>query len=310
MSTRKPAKKRSPSKTVRLTVDPTRLALAAIERIRTVLARTGHLERMEPPVSTRELVARGALLGATIPPSYSAAMRTAGTIGEPFFLLSSAQMKAAVEGPLHASGYAGRHVAFCKVEDSYLCFDTSFRDEDGELGVVEWKDGIVKHRAAHFAAWLDMVADQKEEELEKSASIPQTLRELLTQLGFTFDDPIVGRLETGDIAAIEELLGPARTREMRGTVDRILDSSGKASLTLNLDEFTLACSLRTGIFVFEAEDVFRWLRYFRDENFFGESLRHPTHADQVRDLREAPREPQLVLRGVIDVSVMPAERHT
>jgi hypothetical protein len=307
---RKTAKKRTSSRKVRSTVDPTRLALAAVERVRTVLTRTGHLERMGAPVTMRELVARGSLLNAVVPPSYSAAMRASGSIGDPHHLLNAVEMKAALEGPLKQSGYAGRYVPFCKITDRLMCFDMSSGDEDGELGIVEWKDSIVKHRAAHFAEWLDGVADDFEVEIERSASIPQGLRKLLGQLGFTFDDPIVGRLETGDAAAIEELLGPSRTREIRGKVDRIFDSSGKASLTLNLDEFTVACSLRTGIFVLEAEDVFRWLRHFRDENFFGETQRHPTHADQVRDLRKAPREPQLILRGVIDVSTMPATRHT
>src|SRR5262249_53454465 len=83
------------------------------------------------------------------------------------------------------------------------------------------------------------------------------------------------------------LLGRAHTREVRGQVDRLFDSSGKASLTLNVDEFTLAVSLRTGIYVFEAEDVFRWLRYFRDENFFGDQAKEPSHPDNVRDLRRA-----------------------
>ncbi|HEY2517782.1 MAG TPA: hypothetical protein VGI39_43230, partial [Polyangiaceae bacterium] len=99
------------------------------------------------------------------------------------------------------------------------------------------------------------------------------------------------------------------------------DSSGKASLTLNLDEFTLAVSLRTGIFVFEAEDVFRWLRWFRDENFFGDapsrapsravpSHAAPSHADRVRDLRKALREPPLILRGVVTLAPQPATKHT
>jgi hypothetical protein len=90
---------------------------------------------------------------------------------------------------------------------------------------------------------------------------------------------------------------------------RLFDSSGKASLTLNVDEFTLAVSLRTGIFVFEAEDVFRWLRHFRDENFFGDVHNEPTHPDAVRDLRKAAREPTVVHRGVRPIDVQPATRH-
>ena len=161
----------------------------------------------------------------------------------------------------------------------------------GELGVVVWADQQINFVAAHFAEWLDLLADAREEDIDRAAVIPSGLRRLLVQLGFTFDDPIVGRLETGDVPAIESLLGAARTREVKGGVGRLFDSSGKASLVLNLDEFTLALSLRTGIFMFEAEEVFRWLRLFRDENFFGDTVRQAAHADNVRDLRRAAREP-------------------
>ena len=51
-----------------------------------------------------------------------------------------------------------------------------------------------------------------------AADIPDNLRDLLVALGFNFDDPIVGRIETGDTEAIEALLGPTRTREVRGDV--------------------------------------------------------------------------------------------
>jgi hypothetical protein len=153
-----------------------------------------------------------------------------------------------------------------------------------------------------------------------AAIVPPGLKGLLLELGFRFDDPAVGRLETGDTKAIEELLRKEQAAEIRGELDRLFDSSGKASLTLNLEEFTLAVSLRTGIFVFEAEDVFRWLRWFRDESFFGDGSagsgshpalgRKPAHADRVRDLRKATREPPLVLRGVVQISTLPAVKHT
>jgi hypothetical protein len=108
---------------------------------------------------------------------------------------------------------------------------------------------------------------------------------------------------------MEALLGPTRTREVRADVGRLFDSSGKASITLNLDEFTMAVALRTGLYVFEPEDVFRWLRWFRDESFFGEPTRGAAHPDRVRDMRRSPREPPLVLRGVLEVTCLPARRH-
>jgi hypothetical protein len=171
----------------------------------------------------------------------------------------------------------------------------------------------VKGRARHFGEWLDEVADAREESVAQAAIVPPALKGLLLEMGFRFDDPAVGRLETGDTKAIEELLRKGQAAEIRADVDRLFDSSGKASLTLNLEEFTLAVSLRTGIFVFEAEEVFRWLRWFRDENFFGdgsEAPKKPAHADRVRDLRKAAREAPLVLRGMVQVSTLPAEKHT
>jgi hypothetical protein len=212
-----------------------------------------------------------------------------------------------------------RLAPFARVADrAYACFDRAAAADDGELAVIEWRDDMIRPRARHFGEWLDQVADAREEALEEAAEIPDGLRELLAGLGFNFDDPIVGRVETGDTEAIEALIGPTRTREVRGEHGRLFDSSGKASVTLNLDEFTLAVALRTGMYVFEPEDVFRWLRWFRDESFFpsrapggraAASSRPSSHPDRVRDLRRAPREPPLVLRGVLEVACLPARRH-
>jgi hypothetical protein len=316
---KKPApKKKQPPRKVKLTVDPTRLALAAMERIKTVLTRKGHVDKFGPAATMRDLAARATYLGVALPPSYSAAMRVAGNIGDPESLLSAAEMKSAFDeaiGARMSRPDVERYAPFCRyagvhgMSARFACFDREAHAEDGELPVVEWHGGAVKQIARHFAEWLDEVADTREEQVEQAAEIPESLRILLEQLGFTFDDPIVGRLETGDTEAIEELLGAERVPEVRGEVDRLFDSSGKASLTLNLDEFTLATALRTGIYVFEPEDVFRWLRWFRDENFFGDKAKEPSHPDHARDLRRAPREPPLILRGVLDVMPLPARRH-
>jgi len=307
-------KKRAVSRKAKLTVDPTRLALAAMERIKTVLIRKGHPERFGAPATMRDLAARATYLGVALPSSYSAAMRAAGSIGDPERFLSADEMKSAFNdeiGVRMSRPDAERYAPFAKIGDRrYVCFDREAHSEDGELPIVEWHQGVARPRARHFAEWLDEIADAREEAVEAAAEIPEPLRKLLVALGFTFDDPIVGRLETGDTEAIEALLGEDRTREVRGDVDRLFDSSGKASLTLNVDEFTLAVALRTGIFLFEADEVFSWLRWFRDENFYGESQRAPSHADQTRDLRRAPREPPLILRGVLEVSPLPARKHT
>jgi hypothetical protein len=209
-----------------------------------------------------------------------------------------------------------RYAPFCKGFEHIVCFDkgggkrpVTTAKHQGEFPIVEWRDGSASPVAAHFGEWLDSIADAREESVESAAKMPQRLKRLLYELGFRFEYPVVGRLETGDADAIVELIGFELARNVRGDVDRLFDSSGKGSLTLNVDEFTLAVSLRTGIFVFEAEDVFRWLRWFRDENFFSDTVREPTHADNVRDLRRAPREPPIVQRGVMFVPIAPAAHH-
>jgi hypothetical protein len=312
-----PVKKRaSRSIKPRSNVDPTRVALAALERIKTVLVKSGHEERLGQPLSMKELAAQAQSLGTELPPSYVAAMRVTSKIGDPEMFLSADEMaEQAAQIVAYGGEEAKRYAPFCRSYDKVSCFDkgggkrqiTPLRYE-GELPIVEWQDGAVNPLAAHFGEWLDMVADTREESVESAAKMPPRLKRLLYELGFRFEYPVVGRLETGDATAIEELVGPLRARTIRGEVDRLFDSSGKASVTLNVDEFTLAVSLRTGIFVFEAQDVFRWLRHFRDENFFGDAVREPSHPDNVRDLRRAPREPPVVLRGVMEVSAMPAER--
>ena len=306
------SKRRIPART-RLSVDPTRLALAAVERLKSILTRTGQAHKLAGPVTMKELVARGQVLGQVLPPSYTAALRVASTIGESDVLLDATEMRARhLEMKASKVVNAERYVPFARTGDRLLCFDRDApAHADGELPVVEWNRGLVKGRARHFGEWLDEVADAREEAVAQVAIIPPSLKGLLLELGFRFDDPAVGRLETGDVKAVEELLRKEQSVEIRGEVDRLFDSSGKASLTLNLEEFTLAVSLRTGIFVFEAEEVFRWLRWFRDENFFGESpAKKPAHPERVRDLRKSQREPPLVLRGMVQVATQPAVKHT
>ena len=301
----------------RSNVDPARVALAALERIRTVLVKSGYQERLGEPLSMKELAAQSQLLGTELPPSYVAAMRVSSKIGEPEVFLHSQQMADEAKKIVDYGGEeAKRYAPFCRSSEKFVCFDTGSGKRQvttvrhqGELPIVEWQNGSSNPIAAHFGEWLDMVADAREESVENAAKMPQRLKRLLYELGFRFEYPVVGRLETGDAEAVAELIGDELSVTVRGDVDRLFDSSGKASLTLNVDEFTLALSLRTGIYVFEAEDVFRWLRQFRDENFFSDVVAVPSHPDNVRDLRRAPREPPLVQRGVMHVPLQAATRY-
>lgn len=295
-------------------VDPARVAMAALERIKTVLVKSGRDDRLGAPLSMTELAAQAEFLGTELPPSYVAAMRVASKIGEPETFLLSYEMNVATHDIVSIGGEeAKRYAPFCRASERLICFDrggdTNLAGPSplrGELPIVEWQSGTATPAAAHFGEWLDAVADRREESVETAARMPASLKRLLYELGFRFEYPVVGRLETGDAEAVVDLIGSDRTAIVRGEVDRLFDSSGKASLTLNVDEFTLAVSLRTGIYVFEAEDVFRWLRTFRDENFYGDAVTVPSHPENVRDLRRAPREPPLVQRGVVHVASIPA----
>lgn len=306
---RRPLKKRA-SPLVKKTrgiarIDASRLAVAAVERIKTLLRRTGHLDRMGPPALPKELEERAKLLGEPLPPSYLATMQVTSSIGAPERMLSAAQMRDAQVALAAEGGDDGRLLPFCAATGILVCFDRNIRDGQKELGIIEHTGGVARFAAGSFGEWLDQLADEREESIARAAAIPASLGELLAELGFTFEDPVIGRLESADVDAIEELLGEERTAEVRGTVNRLFDSSGRASLTLNLDEFTLAVAVRTGIYLFEAAEVFRWLRRFRDQDFFRDE-RVRDEAESVRDLRVAPREPPLVQRGVVEVHGMPS----
>lgn len=302
----------------RSNVDPTRVALAALDRIKTVLVKSGYEDRLGEPLSMKELAAQAQFLGTELPPSYVGAMRVSSKIGDPETFLDAREMEAESSRIVAFAGAeAERYVPFCKGANHVVCFDKggarrlagSVR-HPGELSIIEWREGTAHPIAAHFGEWLDSVADTREESVESAARMPSRLKRILYELGFRFEYPVVGRLESGDGPAIVELIGEDLARTIRADVDRLFDTSGKASLTLNVDEFTLAVSLRTGIYVFEAEDVFRWLRTFRDENFFSGEVGTASRVDAVRDLRRAPREPPLVQRGTLHVAIAPAKRLT
>src|SRR6478672_4883325 len=84
--------RKKPLRKSKVNVDPTRVAQAALSRIETVLIRTGHPERLGGPATMRELAARANFAGRPLPPSYTAAMRSNASIGEPEHLLDAAEM--------------------------------------------------------------------------------------------------------------------------------------------------------------------------------------------------------------------------
>jgi hypothetical protein len=307
-------KQRPPS-----TVDPIRLVNASIERIRVVYEQTGKAALLGEPRSMTELVAQSALLGIgrQMPPSYVTAMRITSKLGPPDELLTAAQMKARSQALVDEFGVdAARYLPFCARHEQLFCFDKRpSGNEPGaavseELAVMLVEGATVCHAHYNFAEWMDAVADTREEIVTAAANLPARLKRLLHELGFRFDYPVIGRLETGDVEAMEELLGPERSRIIRGSTERLFDASGKAWLTLNVDDFSMTCTLRDGLHNFGAADVFRWLRYFRDENLLtSDVLREPSHPDRTRDLRRAHREPPMVVRGRLELEAKPARRH-
>ena len=116
-----PPKRRAPTRT-RVSVDPARLALAAIERLKSTLARTGQTHKLAAPATMKELAARGQVLGGAIPPSYTAALRVTSSIGEPELLLDANEMRLRY-GEMKASKVANadRYVPFARNGDALLC---------------------------------------------------------------------------------------------------------------------------------------------------------------------------------------------
>ena len=286
----------------KLTVDPSRMALQAFERIKGALIRSGHANRIGEPVPMRELAARASVVGQQLPASYVATMRVASTLGDPEDFLDAGRM-AETTAEIHLAGpQATRYVAFALVDGRPVCFDKKTQLPDGEMAISLWGRGSANPLSRSFGEWLDAVADEREERIQNAADIPARLRTLLTELGFEFRYPVVGRLPTGDILAIEMLIGSERAQQIRGETGRLFDSTGKALLTLNLDDFSMSARVRNTVVELQAEDVFRWLRGFRDENFFGDTNGvPPSHPDAVRDLRRAPREAPYIVRSVVEL---------
>ena len=167
---------------LRVAVDATRLALASVERIRSVLERKG--KRLGPPVSDPEIDDRERMLRHKLPPSYLLTLHVTGDVGPPEKLLDAegmTQAKKRVEAP--------GLVPFCEAEEGrILCFDRKGAADNGELPVVVVQGASVRPRARSFGEWLDSVADAREDAIASAANIPAQLKTMLLQLGFTFDE--------------------------------------------------------------------------------------------------------------------------
>ncbi len=305
----------------RAAFEPARLAIAALERISAVLLQCGREERLAKGASPQQIAESERLFGGELPPSYAATLRVASGIGEPEALLDPegiAEAQLRLEKALGVES-TGRYFPFCAAAEALLCFDRGGKPRgyrsappstDGELPVVEIEGPVVKTKAHNFGEWLDEVADAREASMEAAARLPARLLDLLAALGFRFDTPLIGRLETSDVAAVEQLLGPERTRAVRGHLDRLFGPKGHAELALHLDDLSLVAGLRDGVTVFEAEDVFRWLRTFRNENFFAARPSPVAPPDLARDLRLAAREAPLVVKGVTELPAAAASKYT
>lgn len=287
-----------------------------------VLEQSGRGDWYLPPVTDAELEARAERFGGELPECYIAVARATSGFGAPGALLDAegiVRAQAQIRARLGAEGEK-RYFPVATVEDTLVALDRGHgpRRFGGaprvvappcQLPVVELVGMIPRARAHDFAHWLDDLADEREESMEAASRLPPRLRELLANLGFRFDSPLLGTLATSDVRAMTELLGAERARRTRGEINRLFDATGATVLTINVDDFSMTGRFRTGDVAFEAEDVFRWLRTFRNENFYAESADAPIE-DLSRDLREAPPEPPLVVRGARVLDPLPAERYT
>lgn len=310
-----------PARRTKVDVSPVRMALAAVRRIREVGFRLERKASIDQGVGAKELAAREAVVGRQLPPSYVAVLRHVTELGAPEELLDAAAMSLQQqELRRHPSGT--RHLPFALSDGKLLCFDLRGENaKGGELPVVAWNKGYGVAVARNFAEWLDALADRREDRLAAAANVPPRLKALLIELGFGFPRGLAAEVETADSDAVEALVG-------EDTVDALLadgslyDSTGKALLSLQLDDFSMRVRLREGFVDVVAEDVFPWLRTFRDEDFFADAPLPVEDEDlenqvtqihlpsQVRDLRRAERRQPPRERGVVTLLSLAAQRHT
>ncbi len=306
-----------------INVDPSRVAVAAMDRIRKTLAAAGKLDACGGAADEGELTIREALLGDSLPPSYIAALAMAARIGAPYELLDADASATERERMEEVPGNdANRYYPFCVEDGTTYCFDTgqgaSSRSRPppsndkrlvGELPVVALENGNKRSIARHFGEWIDAVADARESALESAASLPPRLKTLIDELGFTFSVPLVATVDTADADAVERLVGDKVSSTLMREDGRLFGANGRAKLTLNVDAFSLTCTVKDQVFEFDASDVFRWLRAFRNENFFSPEPPPANRLDTVRDLRDAIPEVFAGEDGSITLDELPATKY-
>ena len=146
----------------RSNVDPTRVALAALERVKTVLVKSGYKDRLGDPLPMKELAAQAQLLGTELPPSYIAAMRVASKIGEPDVFLLTSEMEAETNRMiLDGGGEEAKRYApvLSRLASTFVCFDkgggkrlVSSVRHHGELPIVEWRATGPRRRSPRTSA--------------------------------------------------------------------------------------------------------------------------------------------------------------
>lgn len=310
-----------PARRTKVDVNPVRVALAAVRRIREAGFRLERRARIDEGVGSQEIAAREAVAMRQLPPSYIAVLRHVRDLGAPDQLLDAAAMTVQMQ-ELRRHPTGSRHLPFALADGKLLCFDLrNGQDKDGELPVVAWQKGYGVAVARHFAEWLDAVADRREERLAAAANVPPRLRALLLELGFGAPRGLSAEVETADSDAVEALVGADKVDALLAD-GSLYDATGKALLQLQLDDFSMRVRLRDGVVHVLAEDVFPWLRSFRDEDFFAdlpapledEDLENQVTQihlpNQVRDLRRAAPRPAAREHGVVQLLSLGAERHS
>ena len=139
-------------RSTKIRVEPTRLAVAALERIKTVHRRKGHAERFGPPIIEAELADRARLMRRPLPPSYDAAMRVSGSIGEEEQLLDA-------DGMARERAHTGNNklFPFSRRGDVLFCFDLRNGLDVDEPPVVEEAGGAVRASRSGSIKWRTAV---------------------------------------------------------------------------------------------------------------------------------------------------------
>ena len=285
MTLRRTTKKRRPPRTSPAGVDVVRVARNAITLVERSLALLDHpVSRGIPQAELNELKA-----AYPLPPSYESIASRAVFSGPSGEILPTQAIRSAIRALQEHGIDTERFFPFGQGDDKTLCFDTRIAGDRGELGVVAIVGNATEFVAASFGEWLDDMVVALESFVRASSDIPQSLRRLLVDLGFTFEHSLRAVLETQDADALLSLL--ARRFEQSGYLPHMT-----AKIVLHVATMRIECTVGERVFRLPTEDTFRWLRGFRDEDFFGSAGSRDSKtrmivakADRARDLRVIER---------------------